>query len=155
MKSCRRCFIEKDLSEFYKHKQMFDGHLNICKECKKKESIVHRENNLEKVREYDRERGKLPHRRRKSTLTTSRRRKQNALYYKAHTIVGNYLRDGKIKKSKECFWCKCSDSKLEGHHHDYSKPLDLTWLCSPCHKKLHLGKSGEAEKMREKIGIPN
>lgn len=38
MKICKRCNIEKDLSEYYKHKLMSDGHLNICKKCKKEES---------------------------------------------------------------------------------------------------------------------
>lgn len=36
MKKCRRCQELKSLDKYYKHKQMFDGHLNICIECKKK-----------------------------------------------------------------------------------------------------------------------
>ena len=37
-KKCFRCGIVKELSHFYKHKQMGDGHLNKCKECTKKDT---------------------------------------------------------------------------------------------------------------------
>lgn len=35
MKNCKQCDKAKPLSEYYKHKDMSDGHLNICKECKR------------------------------------------------------------------------------------------------------------------------
>lgn len=35
--------------------------------------------------------------------------------------------------------CQCgADSNLDRHHDDYSKPLDIRWLCGPCHVQWHM-----------------
>lgn len=33
----------------------------------------------------------------------------------------------------------CGSDKSQAHHADYSKPLDVTWLCRRCHDQRHLG----------------
>ncbi len=45
-KVCFRCNVEQPITEYYKHKQMADGHLNKCKVCTKNDSVKrHHEKN--------------------------------------------------------------------------------------------------------------
>lgn len=32
---------------------------------------------------------------------------------------------------------KCHAPKAQAHHHDYSKPLEVEWLCAKCHSVEH------------------
>ncbi len=57
-KECFKCKAVKPLEQFYKHSAMADGHLNKCIECTKSDAKQHREKNLDRIREYDRERAK-------------------------------------------------------------------------------------------------
>lgn len=56
MKPCIRCGESKPISEFYVHKMMADGHLNKCKSCCRSDAIANRVRNLDRYRQYDRER---------------------------------------------------------------------------------------------------
>ena len=149
-KICFKCEILKPLSEFYKHAQMSDGHLNKCKECTKNDVKINMERNYDYYREYDRKRANLPKRvnaRRNYSLTKegkeahSRSRKKyidsNKIKYSAHIILGNAVRDGKVIKKHECELCGISGVSIHGHHDDYAYPLSVRWLCPKCHTEWH------------------
>jgi hypothetical protein len=57
MKTCFKCNKKLSLGMFYKHPQMPDGHVNKYKECNKKDVTNNRNKNIDRVREYDRNRG--------------------------------------------------------------------------------------------------
>ena len=125
-KTCRQCLTWKPLEEFYLHPRMADGHLNKCKECVKVRVSEHRELNLDRIRAYDRSRG-----RRKSFSSYPKKQKH------ASTKVGNAIRSGRMKR-QPCVIC--GNVKSEGHHQDYDKPYDVVWLCPEHHRRLHAHK---------------
>lgn len=129
MKTCFKCHQAKPLNGFYKHRAMLDGHLNKCIECTKKDANNHRYKNIERIRAYDRSRGN-----RRSLEALKKYRSSNPEKYLAHNIVNNAIRDGFLVK-KECE--RCGDKKSQAHHDDYSKPLDIVWLCSQHHHDRH------------------
>ena len=149
MKVCRECKTEKPLSDFYKHPRMADGHLNKCAECVKSRVTKHREANLEKIQAYDKMRSKQPHRLQaikdyaKTEAGKLTKKKAMSAYHArypmkraAHVITRNYVRDGKLIPESSCSICN-STEKIEGPHDDYTKPLDVRWLCEKCHKQWH------------------
>lgn len=130
MKTCFKCQRELPLSDFYKHKQMADGHLNKCKDCTKKDATVNRWKNIDRIRAYDRGRGN-----RQASGYVREYRARFPLKYKAVNMVNNAIRDKKLF-SKPCEACG-SERSVHGHHDDYAEPLNVRWLCAICHKRWH------------------
>lgn len=57
----------------------------------------------------------------------------------ASQTANRALKRGQIERGTECAECGVSGERLEMAHFDYSKPLEVTWLCRPCHVRLDLG----------------
>ena len=130
LKRCFKCQQVLPRSEFYKHKQMADGLLGKCKPCTKKDSTERRNSKIEEVRVYDRSREH------KSRPNYQREyRESNPLKYQAHCVVNNAVRDGRLK-SLPCEVCSIAKG-VHAHHEDYSKPLDVVWLCAIHHSERH------------------
>jgi hypothetical protein len=64
---------------------------------------------------------------------------------RAKRLVQKAVQRGRIKKPPCRQMCgrPFPPDKLQAHHHDYARPLDVSWHCGPCHKAVHkkLGKS--------------
>lgn len=145
-KKCFKCLCEKPIDAFYKHSRMADGHLNKCKDCTKSDVGKHRIENIERIRQYDKMRALMPHRveARQSyqkTAAFAESHKASAKRWeakhpdrrKASNIVWNAIRAGHLKK-QTCWVC---GNNAQAHHPDYSRPLDVVWLCPMHHKQTH------------------
>ena len=154
MRRCCICKVEKELNEFNKCKSSKDGRQNKCKICLKQWYQL----NKEKKKQYQKEYWHLNRENIKnyqqdySQLNREKMRDKGNQYYrrnpekhKARSMLNYAVRSGKIHKPLYCSCCD-SDKHLEAHHTDYSKPLEVTWLCRTCHRELH-------SKIRDQSGI--
>ena len=147
MKKCKKCGETKGRGEFYRHAKMADGLLSKCKACTKRDVRENRARKIEYYREYDRARANLPHRvaARKAYSQTpegraaaSRASRANAerdpIKRAARVATGNAIRDGRLIREP----CEvCGEVDAQAHHDDYSKPLDVRWLCTTHHAEWH------------------
>lgn len=78
---------------------------------------------------------------RKGVVTTKASRRdleysyKNPHKYAAHVAVAAAV-IGAALCPQPCEKCG-NDVRVDGHHPDYSKPLDVVWLCRSCHAKEH------------------
>lgn len=148
MNSCKQC-QESNPLEFYKSNK------TLCKNCIKKRARKYREENIEKVKAYDRNRPNHKERVENNSKRVKAMKDENPEKYKkviiepkarwvgqnkekrkAHGAINNKLRAVNIK-SDLCQLCGKTNTAIEGHHFDYSRPLDVTWLCKRCHGLAH------------------
>lgn len=131
MKKCFKCGIKKNESDFYAHPQMADGLLGKCKDCTKKDVKKDREES-ERAREYDRARSKTKERKIFLANQQKKRRAAHPEKNSAYLKVYRAIKKGLLIREK----CFCGQ-KAEAHHDDYSKPLDVKWLCKKHHEQRH------------------
>lgn len=135
LKECFKCNTVKPLNEFYKDKTQRDGHQYKCKECANEDIKKYKLKNIEKVRESNRkyqatEKARKATRERVNAWNAQDKRKPSC-----HTKVRRAIIKGILIK-ENC--ARCGNDNTHAHHEDYDKPLDVIWLCQPCHRKRHL-----------------
>lgn len=147
VKRCFKCGVEQPLDSFYKHPKMSDGHLGKCKECAKFDVRENRAANSDYYRQYDNRRAMAPHRvlarklylqseagkqamLRAHKLSDARKPERK----KASATVRHALVANRITK-QPCF--VCGNETAQAHHPDYSRPLDVIWLCVKHHRETH------------------
>lgn len=145
-KTCTKCGASKPKSDFYSRGAQ-------CKSCICLRVKAYRDANIDRVREYDRNR---PNAKMRSNSCVERNRKKyhsdpefkasalksraswkknNRIKRNAHVIVGNAISAGKLVR-QPCEVCQTTNA-VHAHHEDYSAPLEVRWLCRTHHAARH------------------
>jgi hypothetical protein len=56
--------------------------------------------------------------------------------YLAGQAVSYAVEKGRMVRPEICSRCGAG-GKIQGHHRDYDKPLEVEWLCIGCHGEVH------------------
>ena len=138
MKRCKHCGELKPLTEFYPNKTSRGGRRADCVSCCRARKLKERLRDPELIRA--RSRAKYwadPEKARQAQLDrdTTRIRKRGDRRRELVRMRTNYaVRSGKLTRQP----CEvCGDPKSQAHHNDYSKPLEVRWLCSQHHGEQH------------------
>ncbi len=115
MKSCSCCGTFKPLADYDHSRSSRDGHHHRCKTCDRKRDRQRRADGS-LARAYQRWQSFHP-----QAVAT-------------HRAFRAAVKRGEIMRQP----CElCGDPRSHGHHDDYSKPLEVSWLCQLCHIEHH------------------
>jgi hypothetical protein len=145
MKDCSACGKRLDDTEFYRNKASNDGLMSRCKSCTKAYNAA-RKAKLDahrppgwKQKTKDKKAYSKEWRAAHPGYGTARKRdwwNKNKDRLKVRNTVRYAMKAGKLVR-QPCVIC--GEPKTHGHHTDYSKPLDVVWLCQPHHVEVHKG----------------
>ena len=149
---CTSCKKEKSLEDcFAREPRCSLGRKHECHDCRSLKSKIYKANSVNReanrLRDAKKRRAKYQELKRKGILKLGAN-------HKVLKTLRNAVSNGKINKPCYCEVC-FKRGNPHGHHEDYSKPLDVLWLCRSCHllvhayKRLLKKKSAAFEKGRE------
>jgi len=149
MPVCKDCKEEKDINLFSKNNTYKSGYSSTCKACHAKKTREYRRTekgrkaHLESLKKYQKTEAYKKSRKKYEMSEQGReKRREHAEQHRQ--------RHPEKKKCREITYCaikkgdlirkpceKCGNKKVQAHHDDYSKPMDVRWLCVKCHNEHH------------------
>jgi hypothetical protein len=145
MKQCRICKIEKREDEFYQwfKRSGTSGYRSECKTCVLNNNKVYREKYKKILNEKRRIRNGSSSKKicvdpiqRAINERSYKSQKKHPEKQRARGFLSYYIRTGKILRPLKCEKC-LKEKRVEAHHCDYGKPLEVLWVCKKCHTEIH------------------
>jgi len=143
MKECSGCGRRKEESEFAVNRASSDGLTYRCRVCLADYQRGRRERlNASRPPDWKKKTDDMVAYRKAwneanpgyMTKVKAAWLKKNKDRQKVKDAVKYALRTGKLVKTACQF---CGEIEVQGHHPDYSRPLDVVWLCKEHHMKIH------------------
>lgn len=149
-KRCPTCGETKPVEDFGKNRARRDGVGSHCRPCTNARTAAYAAKHPEKAKA----RGatwKMTHpgaaaakQRRYRTahpetvaLVSPHDRRIHPERVSARKKLHHALKTGRVIRPDGCEECS-QPKRVQGHHPDYNQPLNVRWLCSSCHKLVHL-----------------
>lgn len=121
-KKCNVCYIDKPVDQFYRTILHKDGLMNLCRVCHTERQKGYRKNkSLVSFKDVASHKKYWLH--------------ENKLKQQAHRKVSYAIKTGDLVR-QPCERCGATVGVV-AHHEDYTKPLDVVWLCETHHKERH------------------
>lgn len=136
-KYCTKCGRNLPLSEFNRDSGEKDGLQRTCRDCFSAYNRARYASNREKFkRDVAAYQKSHPGRVLQTRLSIS---EKSPTLQNAARVIEAALKAGEIERPEYCTGCGChnTEHRIEAHHPDYTRPLFVSWLCTPCHKAIH------------------
>lgn len=155
---CRKCLAEATKKwnaahrdrRLLHYKKYRETHKEKCRAQFKAYYATHKEHKRATTLEWRKRNPELVRAMRRRAVARYRRRYPEKAH--AHDTLCRAIQRGVIVK-QPCV--VCGSIKAEGHHSDYTKPLDVIWLCRKHHRDIHKtgDKTWTANDRREHISL--
>lgn len=137
---CLKCRKIKSSVEFFSNKR--DGAKrfflsNWCRECSSKRAKGYRDSSTKPRKKWKPTTPVPEYVEREYVRREFMRHKNDTVKRLAHSRLRYAVISGRLIRPKRCSKCQKTSNRIHGHHKDYTKPLDVEWLCHQCHTDEH------------------
>ena len=133
---CTRCGEVRLVEEFSPDKKNRDGRNSVCRSCRRRRERAYWRRHPEHCRRIARE----SQRRNYRPGNQAAHSPEEAAKVRSRNAAKRALASGRLRRPDRCQACGQPPSaalRIEMHHPDYARPLDVVFLCSLCHGRAH------------------
>jgi hypothetical protein len=136
---CITCGEVKPLTAFCRDKGYRSGYKRLCLDCSTRYQREWCRRNLKRIRLQRRRHRRLNPEQYRKQWQRDRRKPGYKQKHAARLTAYWAVQAGLLPRKYNCEKCgiDARHARLAKHHVDYYDPLNIVWLCGPCHGKAH------------------